>query len=59
MPTKLLVSFVTKVFQRAENCNKSNLHKHLMTNHLEQYMALKQIEKEQAQGKIELLATCS
>jgi len=59
MSTKLLASFVTKAFQEAENCNTSNLRKHLMTNYLEQYMALKQTEKEQAQGKIELLATCS
>ena len=37
----------------------SNLRKHLLTKHLEQYTALQQIEKEQAQAKTELLARCS
>jgi len=48
---KLVASFVTKAFQEVENCNMSNLRKHLLTKHLEQYKALKQIEKEQAQAK--------
>jgi len=37
----------------------SNLRKHLLKKHLEQYTALQHIEKEQAQGKTELLATCN
>jgi len=56
---KLIASFVMKAFQEAESCNTSNLCKYLLTKHPEQYMALHQIEKERAQGKIELLATRS
>jgi len=57
--TKLVASFVTKVLQEAEKCNMSNLRKHLLTKYPEQYMALQQRGKEQAQAKTELLATCS
>jgi len=45
--TKLIASF-----KRRKNCNTSNLCKHP----LNVYTALQQTEKEQAQGKTELLA---
>ena len=56
MLMELVASFVMKMFQEAENYNTSNLRKHLLTEHPEQYTALQQTEKEQAQGKTELLA---
>jgi len=56
----LLQALWWKCFKRWKNYNTSNLRKQLLTKHLlEQYTALQQIEKEQAQTKTELLATCS
>jgi len=45
---------VSRSRKTAKSYNTSNLHKHLLTQHPEQHMALQQIEKEQAQAKTKL-----
>ena len=56
MKARLAARFVKKAFRGVEEVqsyNTSNLRKHVMTKHPEQYTALQKVEKEQSQTKAE------